>query len=125
MCMIDFGDEPTIGWNEKLRVARKPHKCGECGRAIGAGESYWYASGVHEGHGFDAKTCAHCHVVSEWLMSNCNGYIYGGQLDDFSEHSEACLPMLRLVVGARRQWKAFNDPARLLPLPMYPGDMTA
>jgi hypothetical protein len=123
MCMIDYGDNPTIGWSEKHRLSRKDHKCGECGRGIAKGEHYWYASGVCDGRGFSAKVCEHCHVVTDWLSANCGGYIYGGQIDDFQEHSEACLPMLRLVVGARRQWQSFSDVAKLLPVQPYPGDM--
>jgi hypothetical protein len=123
--MIDFGDGPTIGWRERQRLARKSHACGECGRFIATGDRYWYASGVSNGRGFSAKTCEHCHVITDWLSANCQGYIYGGQVEDFQDHAEACLPMLRLVVGARRQWKAFQDPALLLPLPVYPEDMVA
>ena len=123
--MIDTGDSPTVGWSETFRLARKDHWCGECGRTITAGEHYWYASGVSDHRGFSAKTCEHCHVMSEWLVNNCMGYIYSQQVEDFREHSEACLPMLRIVVGARRKWKSFADPARLLPLPVYPPDMGA
>jgi len=122
MCRIDDCDS-TVGWHERHRTARKVHVCGECGRDISIKETYWYASGVSDRRGFSAKTCDHCHVVSDWLSANCNGYIYGDQMEDFAEHAEACQPMLRIVVGARRKWASFVDPARLLPIPPYPGDM--
>jgi len=123
MCMIDYGDAQTVGWNERFRVARKVHNCRECGRSISTGEGYWYASGICEHRAFSAKTCDHCHVISDWLNNNCGGYLYGSQIEDFREHSEACVPMLRIVVGARRQWKSFSDPMKLLPVPFYPEDM--
>jgi hypothetical protein len=123
MCQVDFGDEQTVGWSETHRTARKDHRCGECARSISKGETYWYASGVHGRRGFSAKTCDHCHIASDWLTANCSGYMYGSQIEDIHEHAEANIPMLRIVVGARRQWKSFSDPSRLLPAPIYPEDM--
>jgi len=124
MCRIDDG-ETTECWSEKHRTARKEHVCHECRRSIAKGEAYWYASGVTSRRGWDAKTCAHCHVISDWLSANCHGFVHSQQVEDLGEHAEANLPMLRIVVGARRQWKAFADPSALLPVPMYPPDMTA
>ena len=123
MCMIDYGDDPTIGWSETLRLSRKDHKCGECGRIIARNEHYWYASGVSDGRGFSAKTCGHCHIITDWLSANCGGYIYGAQIEDFQEHSEGTFGMLRFIVGVRRKWKSFADAATLLPVQAYPRDM--
>lgn len=122
MCMIDDSDE-TQCWNEVHRRARKDHHCEECGRQIARGETYWHSSGVTDHRGWDVKTCEHCHVISNWLTVNCSGFIHGDQVEDFSNHSEANFPMLRIVVGARRQWRAFADPSVLLPIPTYPPDM--
>ena len=123
MCRTDIFDDPTIGWSEKIRHARKDHICRECGRDIKKGERYWYASGISDKRPFDSKTCEHCHVISDWLSVNCAGYLYSEQLEDFSEHAEASQKMLRLVVGARRRWRSFSDPMKRLPIPAYPGDM--
>lgn len=123
MCMIDNGDRPEF-WSEKtIRKSRKDHKCGECGRIIAIGEPYWYGFGKQDGYTYDAKTCQHCRIIANWLRRNCNGFIYSAMVEDFGNHAEGGIDMLRLVVGARRQWRSFNDRNVLLPLPRDPKDM--
>jgi hypothetical protein len=120
--MVDDADPPEF-WREKSHHARKAHMCEECGRVISPGEVYWYGFGKQNGYTYDSKTCAHCRVLSDWLVRNCNGYLYGAIIDDFQHHAEGSLPMLRIVVGARRRWRSFQDQARLLPIPTDPPDM--
>ena len=124
MCMIEYGDGPEF-WHEKSQTARKEHRCDECSRQIRRGEVYWYAFGKCDGYTYEAKTCSHCRVACEWLNRNCHGFVYQAVIEDFGEHAEDNLPMLRIVVGARRQWQSFADPSRLLPVPADPPDMHA
>ena len=122
MCMADYGDRPEF-WSEKSQTARKEHRCEECHRTIRAGEVYWCGFGKQEGSTYSSKTCSHCRVASDWLCRNCHGFLYSKVIEDFGEHAEANLPMLRIVVGASRKWQSFTDPARLLPVPADPPDM--
>jgi hypothetical protein len=46
-------------------------------------------------------------------------------IEDFGNHATANIPMLRIVVGARRKWCSFVDPSQLLPVPIDPPDMHA
>ena len=45
---------------ERWRVARKPHKCCECGGTIFYKERYLYISGVWDSRGESYKTCSDC-----------------------------------------------------------------
>ena len=122
MCMADYGDGPEF-WREKSQTARKGHHCEECGRSILPGEAYWYGFGKQDGHTYGSKTCTHCHVASQWLIRNCNGFLYSAVIEDFGAHATANLPMLRIVVGARRKWRSFYAPTKLMPVPADPPDM--
>lgn len=123
MCMIDDADSAG-GFADVLeRKARKSHVCSECGRTIHASEIYRYARGAVEGDYWDAKQCAHCRIAAEWLTKNCRGFLYHAVIEDFAEHATGRLDMLRIVVGARRQWRGFGS--GLMPVPGYPRDMVA
>lgn len=121
--MFDPCDGPEF-WSEKrILRARKEHRCDECNRKIVIGESYWYAFGKQESHTYTGITCLHCRVIAEWLLRNCDGFVYEAMVEDFGNHAEGSIDMLRLVVGAKRQWKSFNDPSKLMPIPSNPRDM--
>jgi hypothetical protein len=123
MCMHGYADHETQFSHSEIRTARKAHHCGECGRSISRGERYRVAAGKSYGEMWDAKVCVHCDVACSWLSENCNGYLYSAVHDDFREHADGNLAMLRIVVGSRRGWKSFADPARLLPVPAVPPQM--
>lgn len=85
MCMVDDAD----GWKvfrSETRRAAKPHKCYECNRAIGAGETYEYATGLIDDSWYMMHTCAHCCEAKRWLMAVCNGYLFGAVWMDLEEH---------------------------------------
>lgn len=75
---VDTYDEisaPCVGWEERVVVARKAHRCGECGAPIAPGERYGRASGVIL-PGFDAdpgpctwKRCMACVVEADRLQA--------------------------------------------------------
>lgn len=123
MRMIDYGDCETKWARHAYRVARKQHRCDECGRTIAAGEQYKFATGLTDDTVWTAKVCGHCLIAAAWLNENCGGYLYHAIHEDFADHATGNLAMLRIVVGARRRWRSFADPARLLPVPLLPPAM--
>jgi hypothetical protein len=122
MCMID-GNYPEFWSERKIASSRKEHRCDECFRTIRIGEPYWSAFGKQDGGTYTGTTCRHCRVIAEWLVRNCNGFLYSEIVEDFGNHAEGSIDMLRLVVSARRKWSSFADPERLLPVPRAPADM--
>lgn len=50
------------------RVARKQHKCYECGGIIAPLDVYEYTSGVWEGRPDSFKVCQHCEEARDWLL---------------------------------------------------------
>jgi hypothetical protein len=91
-----------------LHTARKAHKCSECGREIGKGERYEYATGRAE-ELFVNKTCAHCIDAREWLVKECGGYAFGCIQEDLTQHwyeeRVHTSELGRLIVGMRRKWR--------------------
>lgn len=69
---------------EKFRIARKPHKCCECGGIILYKERYHYCSGVWDGQGQSYKTCVDCHELRKDINST-NSYDSGACLGGLVE----------------------------------------
>lgn len=120
MCMVDEGD----GWlvfRDEHRVARKQHKCYECGRDIEAGERYYFATGVLNGDRkwITMRQCAHCVWAAAWLRSECNGFLFGCVEEDLRDHWDGelmrGLDLGRRIVGMRRRWKRRDG--SLMPVP--------
>lgn len=64
-------------------VARKPHKCCECGHTINPGKRYERQSTLFDGH-FDVyKTCIPCMNVRDSMLT-C-GYYFGHVWEDIHE----------------------------------------
>lgn len=125
MCMIDDGERCAVH-RSKVKKARKPHACNECGRQIAPGEEYETADYLYDGCWFHNDTCSHCLVACGWLMRNCHGYMHDGVLEDLGEHASEyrfvpglSIGINRIVVGSRRQWKRF-DGRGLMPVPKMP-----
>ena len=78
-CVIE-GCDPNDGlecelFSETIRTARKPHRCGECGRIIEPGEKYENAVGKWDGDFCTEITCADCLSLRKtffcsWLYQN-------------------------------------------------------
>lgn len=70
---IDVWSDPEagcIGWSEGVVVARKGHRCDECGAAIHPGDRYGRASGVIPGEGPQTwKRCIECVVLADRLQT--------------------------------------------------------
>lgn len=72
---------------ERDRKARKAHKCGECSASIQPGERYWYATGRCEGEWFDAKVCARCTALYDYLKAHvpCLCVSFGNMIEELME----------------------------------------
>ena len=118
MCMADGGDTCDV-WETRTRVARKTHKCAECGRVIAKGESHRFYKGLIYGSWFDGRQCAHCMVMADWLSRECGGFLTEGVLEDFEEHAREYhrFDLWRLTWGGRHQWRRNGA---LLPIPTLP-----
>ena len=55
--------------SDKVRKARKKHKCCECQNPIDIGENYHYLSGIWNGEPKDYKTCMGCRELREYAYS--------------------------------------------------------
>lgn len=125
MCMIDDCDDHVTLMSDGDHVARKQHRCAECGRHIKPGEKYHADNFIFEGKFSSHKTCAHCMVARGWLSGECGGWAYGAVEEDLREHvaqrgavREYGIGVARLAVGMQWQWK--TPSGALLPLPAMP-----
>ena len=107
MCMIDNADEPFTAFHEVRRRARREHKCNECGRTIGVGESYHRAGALYDSRWTTYRTCAHCDVLRQWVQHNCGGFLFHAVLEDFREHAAEYRVMSwwKLSVMASNDWR--------------------
>lgn len=85
---ISFHDCYPDFYSDEYRVARKEHKCTECGRIINKGEKYNYVAGKWEDEFNVFKTCNDC--ISLLSVFFCEGYNFGSIWDDFREHVNCC-----------------------------------
>jgi len=83
-CVYVEVDEFVTVISEGIRKARKPYKCGECGREITKGEQYEYIFATFEGRKENYRTCMDCLSVRKTFF--CDGWYYGGIWELLSEH---------------------------------------
>ena len=132
MCMVDYADEDGgTSLGDETRKAKKAHRCDDCFRDISPGETYRIGKWASGGSVSTFKMCSHCRVAAEWLQGNCGGYLWGGILEDISEHVEeyrgvypgVARDLKRLHVQACHHWEFKRGPraGALLPLPKMPG----
>lgn len=108
-CSCIYVDTDTLAefHSEKIQIARKQHKCCECGDIINPGEKYEYVCGCWEGDFSVYKTCEDCQNIRNEFF--CEGWNYGFILGDLYEYiaqeggqvSEDCL--LELSAEAREK----------------------
>ena len=119
MCRIDEADMAEV-LSEAHRTCRKPRKCNECGRMIGAGEKYSYTAAKANGDFFQSACCRHCVVVREWLAKECRGWCFGESYADITEHwtmaGYRTMRLARLIVGMRRKWTRRNGALMRVPM---------
>lgn len=124
MCMVDDADGQCSVWQESHRIARKGHRCQECGRKIAVGERYWYIFIVYDGDGSGNKICAHCEIACDWLRANCGGFVMTMIADDIREHVAEYVngPLARLSIQMGHFWRYQYGPkaGQLRPIPTLP-----
>lgn len=120
MCM-DFDEHATV-LHSRQQTARKPHRCGECGRIIQPGERYTDERLVWDSTARTLKTCPHCIVARDYLGRECSGWVYTAVEEDISSHysgdlaNDANTRELRLLVkGLAANWTRADG--RLWPVP--------
>ena len=97
-----------LAYIERMRRARKIHRCCECGDPIAPGAQYQEVTGVWEAGPGRYRTCEGCAEIREAL--NCDGWIFGRLWDDLLEAGmigatippSACILSAVGVAGARR-----------------------
>ena len=120
MCMVDDA-EPSKVYHQIERVARKRHRCDECGRMIEPGERYEAAAMMdYGGYWFACKTCPHCIAARRWLSDECGGWVYAGVYEDLFDHwqDDTLLRSLwlgRVLIGMRRKWQRRDG--SMMPVP--------
>jgi hypothetical protein len=84
-CYCDY--ETAQAYHSKIRRARKPHKCCECGGAILPSEAYEYHSGIFDGDPFYGHTCERCVDIRTWTTNNvpCLCWAHGNLRADCEE----------------------------------------
>ncbi len=121
MCRFYDGDDGPEWLSETRHVARKEHRCCECGRVIQPRERYERATGLWDRkEGLQTyKTCPHCLVARGWLQAECGGWLFGEVCEDLREHfydggMDDRYWLGRVVVGMRLRWQGKRG---LMPVP--------
>lgn len=122
MCMVDGADGGFTKFDDKVRKARREHRCDECRRVIGVGEHYEYVSGIYDGGFVSNKTCRHCLDAREWLSLVCGGWLYCDVLEDLQEHTHESPELvgnwlMHTIASMRRGWTRNGVLERRRPLP--------
>jgi hypothetical protein len=85
--IVEHDSYPECHWTES-RVARKEHRCCECGKQIKPGEKYEHVAGKWDGDFMSYKTCDVCCEVRDILF--CDMWVYTSLYEDLAEHINNC-----------------------------------
>ena len=84
------GDPPEFMAVEKLRRARKIHRCCECHGEIAKGEQHWCSAGVWDGDFQAFRVCLACEELRQEIVDDCGDEEYrpalSELLDAYDEH---------------------------------------
>lgn len=84
-CVLVYTDgESAEFYSESKIVARKYHRCSECGLPISPGEEYEHVSGKWEGSWDHYKTCKICQEIRKAFF--CEGWHYTMIYEDLGMH---------------------------------------
>jgi hypothetical protein len=89
-CYCDFDGVSTV-YRASEPVARKPHRCDECGRTIQPGERYESVFHITDGDAGTHHTCPHCLDIRKWVVAHvpCSCWSHGNMLDDLRNDVDA------------------------------------
>jgi hypothetical protein len=90
-CECDFDESPSI-FRCKIVIARKPHKCYECGEVISIGTEYEYIFGVWNGDASSFHTCERCADLRDSLEALGFCVAYGDVQYDYREYLKEYKP---------------------------------
>lgn len=81
-CYCDY--ELATVYCKRVYVARKEHRCYECGRTIRPGEKYESVFAVWEGVAQTVRTCPHCLALREFVVAHvpCSCWSHGNMRDE-------------------------------------------
>jgi hypothetical protein len=85
-CYCDIEPMPSM-YRAMRPLARKTHRCTECGAVIHPGDRYERVTGVWDGVFDHHKTCAHCLAMRDLVESraHCFCWTHGGLRDELWE----------------------------------------
>lgn len=88
-CYCDY--EPAEVYVQTPRLARKVHRCSECGKAIEKGEVYERVFAIWEGDPNDMPMCFHCLSLIEFVEASvpCFCWTHGNLHEDVRETVDA------------------------------------
>jgi hypothetical protein len=113
-CYCDY-EQPSV-FNTSTPIARKEHRCTECGRRIAAGERYLYTWGIWDGSAWTFKTCPRCSSLLDYVKAHvpCLCWAYGNIVDDCLEAArEYAHEAPGLLFGALRRLALIQREPRL------------
>lgn len=107
-CAYDYepGDEYCDLFEERAVVARKNHRCEECGATIQKGEKHEVAKGLYEGQWSEARRCPACVILAELVATLNEACPLWGGLDasvDLARDEGHDVPTPQ---EHRKQWEA-------------------
>ena len=102
-CYCDV-DEYWKVYNKTNPIARKQHKCNECGAPIMPGQRYEYVFGLLSDGGHSYKTCQHCTDARDYLKAHvpCFCWYHGNLAEDIRNTLDAYAheaPGLAFAIG--------------------------
>ena len=108
-CYCDY-EQPSF-YDKHKPVARKEHRCCECGRVIRKGEEYERVTGMWDGYIDTFKTCQYCVSLRDAFNEmKCFCWAHGGLREAVSlQMDETIFPpggrfaYLRLIAKHKRQ----------------------
>ena len=65
--MCDSECDRPDAYSERVRKARKDHRCCACRETIRKGDRYFYTSGIWDGRPESYKHCIRCMEMLRWL----------------------------------------------------------
>ena len=113
-CYCDIEADVPEFFTETRPIARKDHRCAECGGPIRRGDRYLRTTGKWDGEVSTIKTCVHCLAALDAMRSRypCFCYVFGALHEHLGEdigaikHPGLGFAIGRMLVEGRREQRA-------------------